>query len=441
MPTPSPNEPKDKFISRCIVDLTAEGKQNDEAIAQCISIWNQSKGLDAMSKVQILIPIESLKFETRDGKNIGLAQMLPEGKFKHRIYGDLEFTEKKFDNAIANFKKNIPHKPGELALNFNHNIHGSHHVAAGWFTDLNKANKFLNAEIEFTNDGAKKIQEKEFKFISAELNDNFTDNENKKHGFTVVGGGLTNTPFFNQQNPIAMKFSNDILEEYTEPIKKKTLEINGLKYGLTNEEYTMFEKLMKLLKVEKPEELEAAIVKLQTPPVKKEEPKPGEDKNEAKILELEAANEKLTTDLGVLTTSMKSVTDFTAGLKTTQREKDLNALLKDGYVDAAQIAVLKEKKILEVSDETFKMTIDAYRAGQPNYKKLQTTNGNDDEVDETKPVNKFQKRIDELVKDTAMPDIKAFNDAYEWIFANEPKLAQEYENDQLKTSGSTLQIV
>lgn len=397
-----------------------------------------------MKPVQILIPIESLKFETRDGKSIGLAQMLPEGKFKHRIFGDIDLTEKKFDSAIANFKKGVPHKPGELALNFNHNMHGSPHVAAGWFVGLNKANKFLNAEIEFTEDGAKKIQEKEFKFISGEIVEDFTDNENKKHGFTVVGGGLTNTPFFNQQNPIAMKFSNDILEEFDEPIKKKNLKVGNHNYPLTFEEYAMLEQTMKLLKIEKPEEIEGAIKKLQTPQVPKVESKPGEDESAAKIIELEAANGKLTTDIGVLTTSMKTVTEFTAGLKTTQREKDLNALLEDGYVDAAQLAVLKEKKILEVTDETFQMTIDAYRAGQPNYKKLQTTDGIDGEgneiIDETKPVNKFQKRIDELIKE-ANNQINEFNDAYEWIIANEPALATEYENEELKATGSTLKIV
>ncbi len=399
-----------------------------------------------MKPIQILIPIESMTFQIRDGKSIGTAQMLPIGKFKHRLFGDIEFTEKKFDNAITNFTKGVPHKPGELALNFNHNIHGSPHVAAGWFIKLAKADKFLTAEIEFTSDGKKKIEEKEFKFISAETVDNFTDNEDKKHGFTIVGGGLTNTPFFSQQNPIAMKFSNDILEEITELPKKKILKVNNLEYPLTNEEYVMLEAIMKLLKIEKPEEIDGAIKKLQTPPVVTNvinKPNPDDDKSEAKILELTTANEKLTKDLGVMAVSMKSVTEFTAGLKTTQREEVLAKLLADGYVNPAMLEVLKEKKILETTDETFQMTIDAYRAGQPLYKDLQTTEGagGKEKEDETKPVNKFQKRIDELIADATQPDIKTFNDAYEWINANELELAQEYENEQLKTSGSTLKIV
>ncbi len=393
-----------------------------------------------MTGTEILISTDLLKLERVNGKNVGLAQLLPKGKFKHPIFGELNFTEEKFDNAIKNFKAGVPKK--SIVINFNHNLHGAIPTAAGWFISLEKTDKFLDAKFDFTDEAAQMIRDKKFKFVSAEVTENFTDNQGSKHGFTVVGAGVTNTPFMTQQNPIMMFSKEGELSEFTEPTKLKILHVNGRDYPLTNEEYVMLQQIMKLLKIEKPEEIDDAIKKLQTPPVVTNvisEPKP--DESEAKILELITTNEKLTKDLGVMAVSMKTVTEFTAGLKTTQREKDLNALLEDGYVDAAQIAVLKEKKILEVTDETFKMTIDAYRAGQPLYKDLQTIKGKDDEIDETKPVNKFQKRIDELVKDTAMPDIKEFNDAYEWIFANEPKLAQEYENDQLKKSGSTLKIV
>lgn len=396
-----------------------------------------------MTGTEILISTDLIKLETVKGKNVGTAQLLPKGKFKHRIFGDMNFTDEKMDTAIKNFKAGIPQS--EVAINFNHNVHGAIQTAAGWFAELFKDDKFLNAKFDFTDEAAQMIKDKKFKFVSAEVTEDFTDNKGKKHGFTIFGAGLTNTPFMTQQNPIMMFSADGGLSEFTEPTQKKILKVNGFDYPLTNEEYVMFEKLMKLLKVEKPEELEAAIVKLQTPPDPKPEPKPGDDKNEAKILELTTANEKLTTDLGVLTTNMKTVTEFTAKLKKAQRKKALQALLDEFYINPAMLQVLKEKKILEVSDETFQMTIDAHRAGQPMYKNLQTTTGADgdelNEEDEKKPVNKFQKRIDELLADTAQPDIKTFNDAYKWIFANEPKLAQEYENDQLKTSGSTLKIV
>ena len=439
MPTPRPNEPKDKFISRCIVEVTGEGKTNQQAIAQCISTWNQSKGL-AMTGTEILISTDLIKLETVKGKNIGTAQLLPKGKFKHRVFGDMNFTDEKMDTAIKNFNAGIPQS--EVAINFNHNVHGAIQTAAGWFAELFKDDKFLNAKFDFTDEAAQMIKDKKFKFVSAEVTEDFTDNKGKKHGFTIFGAGLTNTPFMTQQNPIMMFSADGGLSEFTEPTKKKILKVNNLEYPLTNEEYVMLEAIMKLLKIEKPEEIDGAIKKLQTPPDPKPEPSPDEG-DKAKIIELETKNTKLETDLGVLTTNMKTVTEFTAELKKAQREKTLQALLDEFYVSPAILQVLKEKKILEVSDETFQMTIDAHRAGQPMYKDLQNTDGagGNEKEDEKKPVNKFQKRVDELIADTAHPDIKEFNDAYDWIFANDSELAQEYENEQLKASGSTLKIV
>ena len=403
-----------------------------------------------MTGTEILISTDLIKLETVDGKNVGLAQLLPKGKFKHPIFGELNFTEEKFDNAIKNFKAGVPKK--SIVINFNHNIHGSIPTAAGWFVSLEKNDKFLDAKFDFTDEAAQMIRDKKFKFVSAEVTEDFTDNQGGKHGFTVVGAGVTNTPFMTQQNPIMMFSAEGELSEYTEPIKKKILHVNGQDYPLTNEEYEMYEKtnkeVLELLKVDRTEDVVEAIKKLQAPPVVTATTGLAvvkADESEAKILELTTANEKLTTDLGVLTTNMKTVTEFTAELKKVQREKALQALLDEFYINPAMLQVLKEKKILEVTDETFQMTIDAHRAGQPMYKNLQTTTGaggdEESEEDKKKPVNKFQKRIDELIADTAMPDIKSFNDAYEWINANEPKLATEVENARLKETKSELKIV
>lgn len=43
MPTPRPNEKRNDFISRCIPELRDEGKPQNQAIAQCHSIWRQDK--------------------------------------------------------------------------------------------------------------------------------------------------------------------------------------------------------------------------------------------------------------------------------------------------------------------------------------------------------------------------------------------------------------
>lgn len=45
MPEPRPNEPQDKFISRCISYMSKEKPENDQKqnIAVCYSLWRESK--------------------------------------------------------------------------------------------------------------------------------------------------------------------------------------------------------------------------------------------------------------------------------------------------------------------------------------------------------------------------------------------------------------
>jgi len=47
MPTPKPNESKDDYMSRCIPKLVAEGKDQDQAIAICSSMFESDKRKDS----------------------------------------------------------------------------------------------------------------------------------------------------------------------------------------------------------------------------------------------------------------------------------------------------------------------------------------------------------------------------------------------------------
>jgi len=43
MPKPRPNETKDDYISRCVGVLINEGKQQNQAVAICNSMYEQDK--------------------------------------------------------------------------------------------------------------------------------------------------------------------------------------------------------------------------------------------------------------------------------------------------------------------------------------------------------------------------------------------------------------
>lgn len=57
MPTPRRNERRKPFMARCVPELIREGKESDQAVAQCSSIFNNR---NKTTKEIILEKIENL---------------------------------------------------------------------------------------------------------------------------------------------------------------------------------------------------------------------------------------------------------------------------------------------------------------------------------------------------------------------------------------------
>lgn len=73
MPTPSPKETRQDWMSRCIPALREEGKPQDQAIAVCTSMWQQHEKQkdtagavdeEAMSRVGAMRPRDGEEHET-----------------------------------------------------------------------------------------------------------------------------------------------------------------------------------------------------------------------------------------------------------------------------------------------------------------------------------------------------------------------------------------
>ena len=54
MPTPGPSESKDTYIPRCIKQLVDEGKDQQQAIAICESMW-ANKSLDPIQRFRYIM--------------------------------------------------------------------------------------------------------------------------------------------------------------------------------------------------------------------------------------------------------------------------------------------------------------------------------------------------------------------------------------------------
>lgn len=127
-------------------------------------------------------------------------QLFRAGTFHHPEYGKFDITPQ----VLAEFKKNFDNRARgiDLAIDYKH---ASEDVAAGWIKDLtlSQDGQELWASVDWTPNGKKVLQEKEFRYISPEFTFQYQDNETlQKHGPTLLGAGLTNRPVIKKMEPI-----------------------------------------------------------------------------------------------------------------------------------------------------------------------------------------------------------------------------------------------
>lgn len=119
-------------------------------------------------------------------------QIFKTGTFFHPQYGKFVITPEILKNMEQNFKANV--RGIDLAVDYKHD---NTNIAAGWIksVSLSEDGNALYADVEWTPNGKRVLNEKEFRYVSPEFTANYTDNETlKKFGPTLLGAGLTNRP-------------------------------------------------------------------------------------------------------------------------------------------------------------------------------------------------------------------------------------------------------
>ena len=133
-------------------------------------------------------------------------QILRVGTFFHEGQ-TIEITKKHLKSMIENYKKNV--RGIDLMLDYSHE---SDKEAAAWFQDLylSEDGQELWAKVDWTEDGADAVRKKKYRYISADFNFAYKDNETlKEHGPTLLGAGLTNRPVVKKMNPTILSEENN----------------------------------------------------------------------------------------------------------------------------------------------------------------------------------------------------------------------------------------
>lgn len=169
-------------------------------------------------------------------------QLLKAGKYKYYDESTLEISTDMLSKMKVNFDNRV--KKNDLAIDYYHMAYGE---AAGWITGVTLENggTELWIEVEWTDEAKEKILAKKVKYLSADFDLDYMDNETgEKHGPTLNGGGLTNRPF--------IKGMQAILSEISAIIDKSPEKIDDIKKLLSEtqnkgQEIMTFEELKKAL--------------------------------------------------------------------------------------------------------------------------------------------------------------------------------------------------
>lgn len=214
--------------------------------------------------------------------------------------------------------------------------------------------------------------------------------------------------------------------------KKIELKIGQNIYPLSEKDVAMINQFVKLSGKETPEDALAYFKDLneREPEVKVEFKSDPEVQNLLKaqgdeIKTFKSELERKDKTIEDLTNTVKDATDFIKNSKKEKRQVELNELLNEGFINAAQLE-LAEATFYEMSDEVYKAKIDFMKAGGPVFKSLQTINGTD--IDgkpvDNDPVSEFENAIDEALKS----DNKlTYEQAVDFVVNEKPELFEAYD--------------
>ena len=158
------------------------------------------------TKLRKLIPQIKLSEKTFKQKTTEI-EVLHSGEWEHPQYGMIKITDKDIDKFVQSFDDNV--RKVDIAIDQEHMPEKG---AAGWYKSLKKVfedgKTKLKATIEWTKLGQQLIKDGIFKYFSPEFDFEYEDQETHENFANVlIGGGLTNRPYFKSLAPVALSES------------------------------------------------------------------------------------------------------------------------------------------------------------------------------------------------------------------------------------------
>jgi phage I-like protein len=178
------------------------------------------------SKKRIAFPIllpEGRAFAEKAGD----LHVVPTGKWQHPAYGEMEITTADIKEFVQNFKDKV-RRDIPITAGHDNGMNGGELPAIGWFREVyDRGVNGLWAYVEWTEDGAKLLQEGAYKYFSPEFYEEYEDPETRQvYHNVLVGGALTNKPYFKELEAPVLAFSEPgIMNQFNDPMDIKTVAV------------------------------------------------------------------------------------------------------------------------------------------------------------------------------------------------------------------------
>jgi len=362
-------------------------------------------------------------------------QVVKVGNFTHAELGKFSFTLPDLQEMKVNFDDNVRKQKidGRPVLPFDYS-HEDGEKAAGWIVQLviekdeNNVDS-LFAEVEWTPEGAERIKNNEFKFVSPFIHRGLKDSESgERHKIVLMGAALTNIPFLRDMEAVKLlseykkkafqslfKLSGDESDSNFNTGQRMTLE--EIKGGLASlspdDQKRLFEHLgkrmnKKTLAQDKKlsEDLEKSKKDLET-----EQDKLKLSEKELKDLKEKMGDSKDLEDRFKLSESKatklsEKVNSLTATLAENESKGKFDAMLSEGKACEAQ-----RKAYMSGNMEEFVANAEVIKLDEE---------GQRSKGDET--VDNANEKVEKLAEEKAKSDNISFGDATKLVLSENPKL-------------------
>lgn len=167
--------------------------------------------LSDLNKVLLSWPsLISLQEEVKGSPRRSWVQLAKTGSFVSTRYGKFSITKDDLSTMLHNFDNITPKDPTELPIDYDHLSMDPKKpgdgIAAGWMKklELREGGDELWCSVEWTKDGAERIANNEYRFVSPSFVKNHKHKDGKQIGTTLLAAAITNHPFLEGMSALTL---------------------------------------------------------------------------------------------------------------------------------------------------------------------------------------------------------------------------------------------